>query len=61
MAAPSASSKKATECEEAASPEPPVYTVFPPFRRWRQVYALVLAWLAVLMAAFYAFTQYFGP
>lgn len=32
----------------------------PPFvKTWKQFYILLIAWLAVLILAFYAFTQYF--
>ena len=33
----------------------------PPFlRTWRNVYIFVLAWLALLIGLFYAFTRYFA-
>lgn len=38
-----------------------VQKVFPPFRSWKQVYALVLLWLLVLIGLFWAFTRYFSP
>jgi hypothetical protein len=32
----------------------------PPFlKSWQQFYLLLIFWLAVLIAAFYAFTKYF--
>jgi len=32
----------------------------PPFGSWRRLYALVIAWLAALIALFYAFTKAFS-
>lgn len=40
---------------EAYDSEPP-----PMLRKWRNVYAVVLAWLTLLILLFYAFTRYFA-
>lgn len=40
---------------EAYDSEPP-----PLLARWRNLYIVVLAWLAFLIALFYAFTRYFA-
>jgi hypothetical protein len=40
---------------EAYDSEPPPF-----LHKWRNVYALVLAWLALLILLFYAFTRYFA-
>ena len=39
---------------ELDDPEPPPF-----LRSWTNVYAAVLAWLAILIAIFYGFTRYF--
>jgi hypothetical protein len=39
---------------EAQDPEPP-----PILGRWRNVYAVVLGWLTLLIGLFYLFTRYF--
>lgn len=48
------------ESEEEVQHEPDLSRVFPPFKKWRQVYAFVLLWLALLIAIFYLFTRYFA-
>jgi hypothetical protein len=40
---------------DAYDPEPPPF-----LRTWGRVYAMVIVWLAVLIALMYAFTRYFA-